>query len=234
MSVFLKPGWHLNISIIIKIRSIRKKSMAYPLGLTEIKQQKFFFVSSLVQLFAYAWTMILCLCLRRSLFRRIDFIPLFCLLFCPYAYAYAYVKVWIRLNCKTLHIILRLCASAGALCKSVWDVFNLTASQYSLISSFALTLQTFNGIIFQSCIMSQKSVFLPPYCLGKRVIILAVLLWCVHEGSSSLSKAAHRQLKFNSSVYQEENVRDNITSLARCLYAYRNLDANKLARCKQW
>ena len=34
----------------------------------------------------------LCLWLRRSLYRRLRFIPLFCLLFCPYAYAY----VWTR------------------------------------------------------------------------------------------------------------------------------------------
>ena len=68
----------------------RKQSITSPLGLAKTKQQ-FFFVSPFVLLLAYAWTMILCL--WRSLCRRLDFIPLFCLLFCPYAYAI----VWTRL-----------------------------------------------------------------------------------------------------------------------------------------
>ena len=64
----------------IRTRSMRKQSMTSPLGLAKIKQQEFFFVSSFVRFFAYPWTMILCLRLRRSLCRRLDFIPLFCLL----------------------------------------------------------------------------------------------------------------------------------------------------------
>ena len=40
-----------------------------------------------VRFLAYASTMILCLCLRRFLYRRLDFVPLFC----PYAYAYVQV-----------------------------------------------------------------------------------------------------------------------------------------------
>ena len=66
--------------------------------LRRTKQQGFFFVSPFVLLLAYAWTMILCLCfcLWRSLSRRLDFIPLFCLLFSPYPYAYA--VVWTRLK----------------------------------------------------------------------------------------------------------------------------------------
>ena len=79
-------------NISIRTRSIRKQSMTSPLGLAKTKQQEFFFVSSFVRLLAHAWTMILCLCLRRSLGRRLDFIPLFCLLFCPYAYAYSRVN----------------------------------------------------------------------------------------------------------------------------------------------
>ena len=79
--------------ISISTRSIRKQSMTSPLGLANSKQREFFFVSPFVLLLAYAWNMILCL--LRSLCRRLDFIPLFCLLFCPYAYAYAIV--WTRL-----------------------------------------------------------------------------------------------------------------------------------------
>ena len=45
--------------------------------------------SLFVLLLAYAWTMILCLCLWRSFCRRLDCIPLFCLLVFPYTYAYA-------------------------------------------------------------------------------------------------------------------------------------------------
>ena len=67
--------------------------MISPLELEKIKQQEFFFVSPFVWFLAYAWTMILCLGLRRSLYCRLDFIPLFCLLFCPYAYVYAYAHV---------------------------------------------------------------------------------------------------------------------------------------------
>ena len=78
----------------IRTRSIRKQSMIPLLGLKKIKQREFFFVSSFVRLLAYAWTMILCL--WRSSCRRLDFIPLFCLLFCPYAYVYAHV--WTRLK----------------------------------------------------------------------------------------------------------------------------------------
>ena len=74
-----------------KINTKTKHDM-YPLGCTKIKQQEFFFISSFVQLFTYACTMILCL--RWSLCRRLDFIPLFCLLFCPYAY----VQMWTKLK----------------------------------------------------------------------------------------------------------------------------------------
>ena len=69
-----------------------------PLGLAKTKQQDFFFVSPFVLLLAYASTMILCLCLWRSLCRRLDFIPLFCLLFCLYAYrvnqAFICLRLW--------------------------------------------------------------------------------------------------------------------------------------------
>ena len=47
--------------ISIRTGSIRKQSMASPLGLAKIKQQDFFFVLSFVRFLAYAWTMILCL-----------------------------------------------------------------------------------------------------------------------------------------------------------------------------
>ena len=83
--------------ISIRTRSIRKQSIISPQELAKIKQLEFFFVSSFVRLLAYARTVILCLWLRRSSCRRLDFIPLFCLLFCPCAYAYAYVHVWTRL-----------------------------------------------------------------------------------------------------------------------------------------
>ena len=82
-----------DISISISTRSIRKQSMTSPLGLAKTKQRECFFVSPFVLLLAYAWTMILCF--WRSLCRRLNFIPLFCLLFSPYAYAYAYAIVWI-------------------------------------------------------------------------------------------------------------------------------------------
>ena len=79
------PSWPLSqvhtSDISIRTSSIRKHSMTFPLGLTKIKQQESFFLSSFVRFLAYACTMILCLCLRRSLCRRLDFIPLFCLLF---------------------------------------------------------------------------------------------------------------------------------------------------------
>ena len=65
------------------------------------EQREFIFVSPFVLLLAYAWTMIICLlenhpayALWRSLCRRLDFIPLFCLLIWPYAYAI----VWTRLK----------------------------------------------------------------------------------------------------------------------------------------
>ena len=66
----------------IRISTIGKQSMTSPLGLAKTKRE-FFFVGPFVLLLAYAWTMILCL--WRSLFRRLEFIPLFY----PYAYAYA-------------------------------------------------------------------------------------------------------------------------------------------------
>ena len=64
--------------------------MTYPLGFTK-KKQEFFFVLSFVRLLAYAWTMTLFIRLQRFLCRKLDFIPLFYLLFCPYAYAYVLV-----------------------------------------------------------------------------------------------------------------------------------------------
>ena len=67
--------------VSIKTRSKRKQSVISPQGLAKIKQQDFFFVSSFVRLMAYAWTMILCLWLRRSLCRRLDLITLFYLRF---------------------------------------------------------------------------------------------------------------------------------------------------------
>ena len=82
----LKPGSHERHK-----HKQWKQRMNSPLRLEKTKQREFFFVSPFVLLFAYAWTMILCLCLWRSLCRRLDFIPLFCLLFCPDAYAYAIV-----------------------------------------------------------------------------------------------------------------------------------------------
>ena len=65
----------------------RKQSMTSPQGLAKTKQREVFFVSPFVLLFAYVWTMILCL--WRSLWRRLDFIPLF---YCPYAYAVGYIN----------------------------------------------------------------------------------------------------------------------------------------------
>ena len=59
--------------------------MIYPLGLVNTKKREFFFVSSFVLLLAYASTMFLCLCLCRSICRRLH---CFVLPFvCPYAYA---------------------------------------------------------------------------------------------------------------------------------------------------
>ena len=70
--------------------------MTLPLGFVKTKQREFFFVSPFVLLLAYAWTMTLCL--WRSLCRRLDFIPLFCLLFCPYAYANA--NAYANVSCE--------------------------------------------------------------------------------------------------------------------------------------
>ena len=83
----VKPGSHERHK-----HKQRKQRMNSPLRLAKTKQREFFFVSPFFLLFAYAWTMILCL--WRSLCRRLDLIPLFCLLFCPYAYAI----VWTRLK----------------------------------------------------------------------------------------------------------------------------------------
>ena len=80
--------------ISIRTRSIRKQNIISTLGLLKSKQPEFFFVLSFVRFLAYACTTILCYWLRRSLCHRLDFIPLFCLLFRLYAYAYA--RVWIR------------------------------------------------------------------------------------------------------------------------------------------
>ena len=66
--------------ISIRTWSKRKQGVISPQELVKIKQE-FSFVSSCVRLLAYSWTMILCLRLRRSLCRRLDFIPLFCFLF---------------------------------------------------------------------------------------------------------------------------------------------------------
>ena len=77
--------------------------MNSPLRFAKTKQREFFFVSPFVLLFAYAWTMILCL--WRSLCHRLDLIPLFCLLFCPYAYAI----VWTRLNITVLFDHVSIC-----------------------------------------------------------------------------------------------------------------------------
>ena len=87
--------------------------MISPPGLKKTKQQEFFFVSSSVRLLAYAITMILCLCLWRSLCRRLDFIPLFCLLFSPHAYAYAHV--WTRLNDRLIAETVQLNNRGGLL-----------------------------------------------------------------------------------------------------------------------
>ena len=78
--------------ISIRTRSIRKQRMISPQGLAKIKKN-----FSLFRLLFGSWLMLmtLCLWLRRSLCRRLDFIPVFCLFFCPYAYAYAHV--WTRL-----------------------------------------------------------------------------------------------------------------------------------------
>ena len=73
--------------ISIRTRSIRKQRMMSSLGLAKTKQQDFFFVSSFVRLLAYAWIMILCLCLWLSSCRGLDFIPFFCFLFFSYAYS---------------------------------------------------------------------------------------------------------------------------------------------------
>ena len=76
--------YRVNQAISISTRSIRKQSMTSSLGLAKTKQREFYFVSAFVLHLAYAWTMILCLCLWRSLCRLdwwLDFIPLFCLLF---------------------------------------------------------------------------------------------------------------------------------------------------------
>ena len=84
----------LTSDISIRTRWKRKRSVISPQGLEKIKEE-FFFVSSFVRLLAYAWTMILCWWSRRSLCRRLDFIPLFCLLFRSYAYicAHLFTKV---------------------------------------------------------------------------------------------------------------------------------------------
>ena len=79
-------------SISIRERSIRKQTKTYPLGLAKTKQQEFFFVSSFVRRLTYGMIMTLCLWYQRSLCRRLNFLLLFCLLFCPYAYAH----VWTR------------------------------------------------------------------------------------------------------------------------------------------
>ena len=54
----LKPGSHERHK-----DKQRKQRMNSPLRLAKTKQREFFFVSAFVLLFAYAWTMILCLCL---------------------------------------------------------------------------------------------------------------------------------------------------------------------------
>ena len=87
--------------ISLRTRSIRKQNIISPLGLAKIKQQEFFFVSSFVRLLIYTWTMILWL--RQSLCRMLDFIPLFCVLFCSYAYSH----VWTRLQVPSLDLTVR-------------------------------------------------------------------------------------------------------------------------------
>ena len=74
-----------------RTRSVRKQSMASPLGLAKMRQE-FFFVSSFVRFLADAWTMFLCLCSLRSSCRKLNLIALFYILFQPYAYSY--VQVW--------------------------------------------------------------------------------------------------------------------------------------------
>ena len=56
--LWLKPGSHERHKY-----KQRKQRMNSPLRLAKTKQREFFFVSPFVLLFAYAWTMILCLCL---------------------------------------------------------------------------------------------------------------------------------------------------------------------------
>ena len=56
LSGLLKPGSHEPHK-----HKQRKQRMNSPLRLAKTKQREFFFVSPFVLLFAYAWTMILCL-----------------------------------------------------------------------------------------------------------------------------------------------------------------------------
>ena len=101
LSVFMRWLWReINVSgtsrcgnpsslvhasnISTRIRSIRKQSMISPLGLAKTKQQKIFL--------GFVFCSTTGLCLWRSSCRRLDFTPLFCLVFCPYSY----VHVWTR------------------------------------------------------------------------------------------------------------------------------------------
>ena len=70
--VNINPGSHGRRKHKDKINT--KTNKISPLELAKIKHQEFFFVSSFVRFLAYAWTMILCLCLRRSLCHRLDFV----------------------------------------------------------------------------------------------------------------------------------------------------------------
>ena len=141
--------------------------MISPLGLTKTKQE-FFFVSSSVRFFAYAWTMILRLWLRRSLCCRLDFIPLFCLLFCPYAHVrtrpnpraelktkqrkilVSFSQVPEEMSCFVFLLILSSC-----LCCSCEPDFNLKCGIFFIVLSFLFAFALYPRL----CFCSRRSIY---------------------------------------------------------------------------
>ena len=113
-------------NVSIRIRSTRKQSLKFPLELTKIKQQEFLFVLSFVRFLAYVWTMILCL--RRSLCHRLDFISLFCLLFCPYAYAYIQVQTLLVIAWSIGHMLFSQTLSGG---RSSWPKWRILMTVFN-------------------------------------------------------------------------------------------------------
>ena len=91
--------------IVIRTRSMQKQSMKCPLGLEKTKQQKFFFVSSFVELCAYSWTMILCLCLWRSFMSQ------------------AWLHSFVLSLCSVLMLMLMFKCEPGFTCLLCWVSF---------------------------------------------------------------------------------------------------------------